>query len=181
MLGAISVLTGQQLPTGGQHGVSTYSWWSQVSRAASNLLLICFEITLFYIYCVCTCVHIHAPVCVRRSGDKLWHLLISSSPWIFKTHFVYVYDICVYVWVQGYHGTHVEIRGQPWMMVFLLLCLRQSPCCIVAVYSMLTGLRAFRGPFVSTSHFPEEVLGLPVLPDAPVQFYMGSEYLNSDL
>lgn len=57
----------------------------------------------------------------------------------------------------------------------------ESPFCIVAVYSMLTGLRAFRGPFVSTSHLPEGVLGLPVLPDAPIQFYMGSGYLNSGL
>lgn len=60
MLGAISVLTGQQLPTGGQHGVSTYSWWSQVSRAASDLLLICFEITLF-LFIVCARVYTYMP------------------------------------------------------------------------------------------------------------------------
>ena len=57
----------------------------------------------------------------------------------------------------------------------------ESPFCIVAVYSMLAGLRAFSGPSVSTSHFPEGVLGLPVLPDVPIQFYMGSGYLNSGL
>lgn len=55
MLGAISVLTGQQPPAGGQHAVSTYSWWSQVSRAVSGLLLICFEITPFYLLCVHVC------------------------------------------------------------------------------------------------------------------------------
>lgn len=50
--GAISVLTEQQPPTRGQDRVSTYSWWSQVSRAPSNLLLVCFKITVICLSCV---------------------------------------------------------------------------------------------------------------------------------
>lgn len=57
----------------------------------------------FFIYCVCMCVHIRTPACVRRSGDKLWHLLISFSPWTFKTHFVYV--CMIFVCTCGCKGT----------------------------------------------------------------------------
>lgn len=60
-LEAISVPTEQRSHTGGQDRVGTYSWRSQVSRAASDLFLVRCKIPVIDSPCVCARVHMCAP------------------------------------------------------------------------------------------------------------------------
>lgn len=128
MPGAISVLTEQQPPTRGQDGVSTYSWWSQVSRAPSNLLLVCFKIT---VTCL-SCVYVRTHAChkhVWRGQRKMCGTCFSPS-------------LCGsgdQTQIVILNSKHLHPLSLEVLKIFLMLvltaavCEAASPFCVVAI------------------------------------------------